>query len=288
MTSTSTGSAARLAYETLEPFHIIAYFNPGLKGAQEDTGLDPYAFYVGARGAPFGPCAASVVASAFYNFNPELIAKSWTAAIDAGLERVHDRRNQMLDDSLRDILGDSIDDASLDELASAYYDLAAGLPLGGRPLAAAWSTAPTPDTARLRLWHAIAVLREWRGDNHIAALALHGLNGFDAAVFHEAQLPDPTVRRRTLGKRIVLLTRGWSEQDWEDSIDRLADAGLAERIDDGHRLTASGAATYDDIEATTDAAGESIWTGTEDLLTRTRPVVKAVIDAGILPGTRTK
>lgn len=288
MTSTSTGSAARLAYETLEPFHILAYFNPGLKGAQEDTGLDPYAFYVGARGAPFGPCAASVVASAFYNFNPELIAKSWTAAIDAGLERVHDRRNQMLDDSLRDILGDSIDDASLDELASAYYDLAAGLPLGGRPLAAAWSTAPTPDTARLRLWHAIAVLREWRGDNHIAALALHGLNGFDAAVFHEAQLPDPTVRRRTLGKRIVLLTRGWSEQDWEDSVDRLADAGLAERVDDGHRLTASGAATYDDIEATTDAAGESIWTGTEDLLTRTRPVVKAVIDAGILPGTRTK
>ncbi|MFT4393374.1 SCO6745 family protein [Gordonia lacunae] len=287
MTSTSTGSAARLAYETLEPFHILAYFNPGLKGAQEDTGLDPYAFYVGARGAPFGPCAASVIASAFYNFNPELIAKSWAAAVDAGLERVHERRNQMLDDSLRDILGSSIADPELDELASAYYDLAAGLPLGGRPLAAAWSTAPRPDTARLRLWHAIAVLREWRGDNHIAALALHGLNGFDAAVFHEAQLPDPTVRRRTLGKRIVLLTRGWSEQDWQDSVDRLADAGLAERVDDGHRLTASGAATYDDIEATTDAVGESIWSGTDDLLTRTRPIVKAVIDAGILPGTRT-
>ncbi|MCZ4534742.1 hypothetical protein O4159_04580 [Gordonia terrae] len=288
MTSTSTGSAARLAYETLEPFHILAYFNPGLKGAQADTGLDPYAFYVGARGAPFGPCASSVVASAFYNFNHELIAKGWTAAVDAGLDRVHERRNQMLDDSLQEILGDSIDDSLLDELASAYYDLAARLPLGGRPLAAAWSTAPRPDTARLRLWHAIAILREWRGDNHIAALALNGLNGFDAAVFHESQLPDPTVRRRTLGKRIVLMTRGWSEQDWQDSVDRLVDAGLAERVEDGHRLTASGAATYDDIEATTDAVGESIWAGTDDLLTRTRPVVKAVIDAGILPGTRTK
>lgn len=288
MTSTSTGSAARLAYETLEPFHIIAYFNPGLKSAQQDTGLSGYSFYVGARGAPFGPCTSSVIASAFYNFNVELIAKSWAAAVDAGLDRVHERRNQMLDDSLRDILGDSVDDASLDELASAYYELAAGLPLGGRPLAAAWSTAPKPDTARLRLWHAVAILREWRGDNHIAALALHGLNGFDAAVFHESQLPDPTIRRRTLGKRILLLTRGWSEEEWEDSVDRLVDAGLVERVEDGHRLTPSGAATYDDIEATTDAVGESIWVGTDDLLERTRPVVKAVIDAGILPGTRSK
>ncbi|WP_439030408.1 SCO6745 family protein [Gordonia terrae] len=288
MTPTSTGSAARRAYETLEPFHILAYFNPGLRDAQTDTGLDPYAFYVGARGAPFGPCVPSVVAAAFYNFNPELIAKSWSAALDVGLDRIHERRNQMLDDSLRDILGADIDDATLDELASEYTDLAVGLPLGGRPLAAAWSSVPTPDTARLRLWQAIAVLREWRGDNHIAALALHGLDGFDAAVFHEAQLPDPAVRRRVLGKRIVMITRGYSEQEWDESVDRLVDAGLAERVDDGHMLTAQGAALYDDIEATTDAASESRWTGTEDLLERTKPIVKAVIDAGILPGTRQK
>ncbi|MBD0860431.1 hypothetical protein IA539_04310 [Gordonia sp. zg691] len=288
MTPTSTGSAARRAYETLEPFHILAYFNPGLGAAQSDTGLDPYAFYFGARGAPLGACSAPVVSSAFYNFNPELVSKSWDAAVKAGLDRVHERRNRMLDDSLREILGGSADDAALDELASGYADLAAGLPLGGRPLAAAWAALPAPDTARLRLWQAVAVLREWRGDNHIAALVLNGLDGFDAAVFHEAQLPDPTVRRRTMGKRVVLLTRGYSEQDWEDSVDRLVEAGLAERVDDGHRLTAQGAAVYDDIEATTDAAGESLWAGTDDLIDRTRPIVKAVIDAGVLPGTRHK
>ncbi|TSD93860.1 hypothetical protein FOV72_18815 [Gordonia rubripertincta] len=288
MTPTATESLSRLAYETLEPFHILAYFNPGLRSAQEDTGLDGHAFYVGARGAPLGPCAASVVSAAFYNFNPDLVAKSWQAAVDAGLDRVHERRHAMLDDSLRQILGDSADNALLDELAAEYTRLAADLPLGGRPLAAAWASAPIPDTPRLRLWQAIAVLREWRGDNHIAALVLHGLNGFDAAVFHEAQLPDPSVKRRVMGKRVVLLTRGYAEQDWEDSIDRLVEAGLAERSDDGHRLTAQGAAVYDDIEATTDAAGESLWAGNSELLGRTRPIVKAVLDAGVLPGTRHK
>ncbi|MCD2145219.1 SCO6745 family protein [Gordonia paraffinivorans] len=286
--SPGTESVARLAYETLEPFHILAYFNPGLGPAQKDTGLDGHAFYVGARAAPLGPCAPEVVTSTFYNFNPELVARSWASAVDAGLEKVHERRNAMLDDSLREILGDAFDDALLDGLASEYTELAARLPLTGRTLAAAWAAVPPPDTPRLRLWQAIAVLREWRGDNHIAALVLNGLNGFDAAVFHEAQLPDPTVSRRVMGKRVVLLTRGYSEQDWEDSVDRLVAAGLAERDEQGHRLTAHGAAVYDDIEATTDAAGESVWAGSEDLIERTRPIVKAVIDAGVLPGTRNK
>ncbi|MEO9326398.1 SCO6745 family protein [Gordonia aurantiaca] len=289
--STRTESVSRLAYETLEPFHVLAYFNPGLGRAQEDTGLDGHAFYVGARGAPLGPCSPSVVTATFYNFKPELIAKSWATACNVGLEKVHERRNAMLDDSLREILGDAFDDALLDDLASRYTELASRLPLSGRPLAAAWASVPAPDTPRLRLWQAIAVLREWRGDNHIAALVLNGLNGFDAAVFHEAQLPDPTVRRRVMGKRVVLLTRGHSDQDWEDSVDRLVEAGLAERVDDGpvgHRLTARGAAVYDDIEATTDAAGESVWAGSEELLERTRPIVKTVIEAGVLPGTRNR
>ncbi|MFZ2242221.1 MAG: hypothetical protein WAV90_22120, partial [Gordonia amarae] len=57
-----------------------------------------------------------------------------------------------------------------------------------------------------------------------------------------------------------------------------------------HRLTADGAATYDDIEAETDALGETVWSapGLADALTRARPYVKTIIDAGVLPGTRKK
>ena len=44
----TAAARARLAYETLEPFHVLAYFNPRLAEAQSDLSLDPHAFYVGA------------------------------------------------------------------------------------------------------------------------------------------------------------------------------------------------------------------------------------------------
>ena len=72
----TAAARARLAYETLEPFHVLAYFNPRLAEAQSDLSLDPHAFYVGARGAPLGDCAAPVVVSSFYNFAPELITNA--------------------------------------------------------------------------------------------------------------------------------------------------------------------------------------------------------------------
>ena len=83
-----TSALARLAYSTLEPYHVAAYFNPDLPNAYSDTGLDGHAFYVGARGAPLGPCAPAVVSSTFYNFSPALIAAAWPAAVEVGLESV--------------------------------------------------------------------------------------------------------------------------------------------------------------------------------------------------------
>ncbi|MFT4085891.1 MAG: hypothetical protein QM658_01855 [Gordonia sp. (in: high G+C Gram-positive bacteria)] len=286
-------SAARKAYETLEPFHVLAYFNPGLGDALAATGLDPHAFYTGARGAPLGDCDSAVVASAFYNFAPAQIDAAWTSAKAVGLDVVADARNAMLEQQFAAILGGAADQPQITELADRYGELAASAPYSGRPLAAAWAAADVPSSPIVRLWHRIAVLREWRGDNHIAALVVHGLDGIDACTFHEAQLLDPAVKRRSLGKRMTLLTRGWTEDDWEQSVDRLVERGVAERVDApqgevAHRLTPDGAELYDDIEAMTDALGESLWSepGMDVALTATRPLVKAVIDAGVLPGAK--
>ena len=289
-------SSARTAYETLEPFHVLAYFNPGLKTALDATGLSAIAFYTGGRGAPLGACAPSVVTSTFYNFNPALIEPAWRDAVGVGLDRVSAARYAMLDDQLRTILGDALDDPAIAERAGAFEGAVTGLPLGGRALAAAWASSEVPDAPHLRLWRHVAVLREWRGDNHIATLITHGLDGLDVVTFHEADLPDPTVSRRIMGREAIKFTRGWSDDDWEASVDRLVAAGLAERTDApnklgiAHRLTAAGAATYDDIEAETDALGETVWSSTEltDAVTRMRPYVKTILDAGVLPGTRKK
>ena len=58
--------------------------------------------------------------------------------------------------------------------------LAAGA--GGRPLAAANADLPWPQEPHLVLWHAVNILREHRGDGHIAALLAAGLDPCEALV----------------------------------------------------------------------------------------------------------
>lgn len=278
---------ARRAYDSLEPFHVLAYFNPGVDEAQRDLGLDGHAFYVGGRACPLGETTGAVVASAFYNFNPAVITASWDRARAAGLAAVDDRRYAMLDVQYRSILSDAVDQIA--PLLPAFEELIAGLPLSGRPLGAAWASTPTPEVPHLALWRHLSALREWRGDNHIAVLVDSDLNGIDAGVFHEAGLPDPSVARRVMGQRMFLLTRGWSEDDWNASVERLAQRGLVTADDAGHRLTDTGYALYQRIEARTDAiTGAAFPADFADVIDQTRPFVKPVLDAGVLPGTRKK
>lgn len=289
--SASDRAIARAAYETLEPYHVLAYFSPDLKGARDDTGLDFHGWYVGARAAPMGPCDASVVAAAFFNFNPTMVAAGWDAAKAVGLDVVDARRNQALDESLGHILGERIDDPVIGELADRYAEKAGALPMGGRPLAAAWARSTPPTEPHVRLWHSIAIIREWRGDAHVAALALAGLDRVEALVLHESQHPDPALRRRALGKKIVMITRAWSEDDWNCAVDSLSARGLLERAETGEAMTTAGAELYDHLEELTDDAAAAPWSGdpdAENLLSATRPYVKAVIDSGVLPGTKKK
>ncbi|MBY6366571.1 SCO6745 family protein [Rhodococcoides corynebacterioides] len=283
-----TSTLARLAYSTLEPYHVAAYFNPDLPNAYADTGLDGHAFYVGARGAPLGPCAPAVVASTFYNFSPALVATAWPAAVEVGLERVSDRRWAALDTVLADALGERAGDPQLADLARRLHEIGDRADFAGRPLSAAWHASSHPDAPHLALWHAIAVLREWRGDGHLAALVDAELDPTEAVVFHEAEHPDPA-GRRTLGRRITQITRGWSDEQWGAAIDGLRTRGLLQP--DAEALSDNGVELDRRIEERTDRLASSIWRDVPDaegLLTSARPYVKAVIAAGFLPGTTKK
>ena len=107
-------------------------------------------------------------------------------------------------------------------------------------------------------------------------------------VLHEAPHPDPTLRRQTLGKKRLLRSRGWSEDDWAQSVASLQERRL---LDESGSMSADGAALYDRMEAQTDAAAATFWAHVpeaEAILQAARPFVKAVIDVGYLPGTRRK
>ncbi|MEH3156131.1 MAG: hypothetical protein PGN29_12580 [Gordonia paraffinivorans] len=284
---------ARTAYETLEPLNVLAYFHPGTAQAQSDTGLDPYAWYVGARGAPLGDCAGSVVSAAFFNFNPAMVEPGWAAARKVGLDVVHARREQMLTEALGEIWAEKAASDDIRQLADRLLDVAASVPMGGRPLASAWAEATAPDDPAVRLWHAVSVLREWRGDGHVAALTAAGFDRLEAVVFHEATHPDPSLRKRGLGKRISQLTRAWSDEDWDAATATLTARGLLRETapDEPDALSDEGGRLYDELEVITDDAAAAAWVGVDDfddLIGRIRPYIKQILDAGVLPGTKKK
>jgi len=277
---------ARAAYETLEPLHVVAYFNPYLRDAAHEAGLSQLALYTGARGGPLGDCAAEVVAAAFFNFNPESIEQEWQRARSVGLAEAMAVRERTVDRTLREVLGDAVTSPELARVAADLRHVTDDLPLVGRPLSAAWAALPWPSAPHLELWHATALLRESRGDGHIAALVTSGLDPVEALVLHEAEHPDPKVRRRLLGKTGLLQTRRWSELQWAHAAERLQDRGLLQLGTEA--MTAQGAALFDALEDQTDDAAAAVWSERRDadeLLGRARPFVKTVIDAGVLPGT---
>ena len=152
----------------------------------------------------------------------------------------------------------------------------------GRPLFAAHAGLPWPDPPHLVLWHAQTLLREFRGDGHIAALVLHDLDPVEALGLHLATGDPP--------ESFLRGTRGWPDDEWEAGVERLMARGLVLRVvpSGAHRasltLTDRGAALREAIEAQTDGASvvayESLGEeGCAELRTLARPFSRAVVDA---------
>jgi hypothetical protein len=114
----------------------------------------------------------------------------------------------------------------------------------GRPLAAAHAEIPWPAEPHLVLWHAQSVLREFRGDGHVALLVVHGLTGVEALVTHAAAGDVPA--------RVLQATRGWPDATWAAAVDALCGRGWLEP-GDTLRFTATGEARRAEIEDGTDA-----------------------------------
>ena len=84
--------------------------------------------------------------------------------------------------ALRRILGDRVDSASFARATELLLKAATSAPFEGRPMYAALRALPIPDDVVGRLFHAASLLREHRGDGHIAALMGEGVGGLEAHV----------------------------------------------------------------------------------------------------------
>lgn len=274
------GLVAR-AYRACEPLHSLSYFAPEVDSALIEAGLRPGRMcYFASRSAPMGPVSPAVTAATFYNFNPTLVARhlprAWTLATP---DRILIARLTGVDHALRRLLGDEVTTST--EVAEAAVLARAAtedLDPAGRTLYAAHAGLEWPDQPHLALWHAITLLREFRGDGHLAALLGAGLGGIEALLTHTATGRGFTVEAaRTL--------RGWSDEQWQAATERLVVAGL---VTETGTLTAEGHSVRAAVEAATDRMAAAPWSNlgeerTARLMDLTRGLSRIAAGNGAFP-----
>jgi hypothetical protein len=271
---------SRSTWKTLEPVHGQVYFTAEPQEEYTALGFDTKANraagYFPARAAALGAVPAPVVQATFFNFSAVAVAfgmdKAWETASPAALVEA---RYRGADRSLRRLCGDLVDGPEVAEAVELARTACEGCSPEGRPLYAGNASLAWPSEPHLQLFHAITLLREYRGDGHIAALVTEGLGGLEAAVMHVAQGDSWT--REPLRK-----SRGYSEEEWVGACARLRERGW---LDATEAFTDEGSAVRQRIEDRTDELALPAWErlgedGCARLRELVRPLSKAIVEGG--------
>lgn len=274
---------ARKTWRTLEPVHGMIYFVPEAQERYEKLGLKGDRMgYFASRSAAMGPVPAEVVIATFYNFCPDLVRRAIPAAWElAAPSEILAARLDAADAALRRGLGELLAAPELAEaslLARRAAETASTM-LNGRPLFAAHAALSWPDEPHLVLWHAQTLLREYRGDGHIAALVEAELDPVEALITHVA------AGEVNLG--FLRASRAWGDEAWSSGIESLTSRGLVEVEGETIGFTGAGRALRQQVEDHTDRLSVPGYEGIgEDGCIRLRelgrPVSVAVVNAGLL------
>ncbi|MFB6937346.1 SCO6745 family protein [Streptomyces chartreusis] len=274
----------RQLWHLLEPLHAVLYYAPEAFEEAAELGYateERWPSYFPYRAAPLGAAGAVSVASAFYSFSPRMVAEhiepAWKIASPEAVLRA---RVRGVDRAYRAIFGDRVDSPELVELAALVRRAAEAANTAGRPLAAANAALDWPEAPHLQLWHAATILREHRGDGHIAALMVAGLDPVEALVSFAA-IGAASVER--------FESRGWSAEEWESARDRLAARGL---VDADGAATDAGRELRRTVEEHTDQLAASPWQSLtaaeiDRLVELLGEFWVAVLSSGLLPSETT-
>ena len=272
---------ARKTWRTLEPLHGMIYFVPEAAEEYAAAGLEAHMGYFASRAAAMGAVGPGTVVATFFNFDPRLVHAALPAAWErATPAQVLAARFRAADRALRRMLGDAIGSAEMEEAAGLARTAAeeAGRHREGRPLFAGHADLEWPDQPHLVLWHAQSLLREFRGDAHVALLAGAGLSAVEALVAHagSGEVPEAALRS----------TRAWSDGDWQAGVESMRTRGW---LEPGPNLTLSeaGRAHRQHVEDETDRLSVVAYeplgeAGCERLRQLGRPWSRAVVDGGAL------
>ncbi|HEX4728647.1 MAG TPA: hypothetical protein VH298_12665, partial [Jatrophihabitans sp.] len=127
------------------------------------------------------------------------------------------------------------------------------------------------------LWQATTVLREHRGDGHVAVLVSRQLDPIEAHLLKCAAGETDEAQLR--------MARGFDDAEWAAGRTRLSRRQL---IDESGRLTDRGGAEHRAVEAATDLAAVQPWRAlgapaSRRLLTLLEPMAEKVRRSGLIP-----
>ncbi len=189
----AVNAMARRMFELVEPIGVIPYAADEPNETMFALGFTDYwDTYFAGRAAPLGLVPPEVVDALFYNFAPGEVArhipKVWrTTTPEAAIAA----RQQGCVHALRRILGDRVDSPAFARVTELLMTAATSAPFEGRPMYAALRGLPVPEDLVARLFHAGSLLREHRGDGHIAALMSEGVGGLEAHVLFSLDMDLP-------------------------------------------------------------------------------------------------
>ena len=211
---------ARQLWRRIEVIHAVTYFSPEPLNALRDAGYKGFWMgYFAGRAAPFGEASADIVMATFYNFAESRVRKAvpdaWSfappsAALDARLVGSVA--------AIRRAIGD----ADVADVAALARRAAESAPVDGRALFAANAGLVWPDEPLAVLWHAVTLLREHRGDGHVAALVAAGIAGREAHVLHHPAPVGPP-------PAIMVVGRDFDDAEWTATVALRCGAGADHR-----------------------------------------------------------
>ncbi|MGE2731311.1 SCO6745 family protein [Mycolicibacterium vaccae] len=269
-------SLARRLFNRFEPVHAVTYFAPEARAALDGLGFRGFwAGYFAARSAPFGVVPPEVVTAAFYSFTPERVAKALPGAWD--IVSPADALRARETSAVAALRRAGVTDEEATAAAEPAYRAVLHAEVGGRTLFAANKALPWPEEPMARLWHAATLLREHRGDGHVAILTAERLSGREANVLHAAagRVPEEMIKRG----------RDYDDTQWAQYQDALRARGL---LDPAGALTPAGRELKQHIEDATDAAALSAFEAIDDadvetLFRTLTPITRKVVAAGDVP-----
>ena len=258
--------------------HRFVYFVPEATEEYAALRITGAGGYFASRAAPMGPVPDDVVIATFYNFSPLAVTSAmpgvWEAATPESWEAA---RLRAVGRAMQRV-GADMQPEQISEARSLIDPVVAGLDLAGKPLAAANASVALPDDPMVALWQQVTVVREWRGDVHIALLVTNEIGPCECLVMSTGTGRFPL--------RLAQVTRRWDETQWAAAVQRLAARGWV--ADDG-TVTPAGVEARDRLEDDTDRLCSPIWqslgdSGAARLAELIAPINEAMTAAGTYGG----